>query len=145
MLHKAAVDSAAESRKTLILYVGDYDPSGCHMSEVDIPKRLKKYGARIEFNRLALVQHDLTDELPSFPASEKVEDKRYKWWCATGHGNKCWELDALNPVILRQRLERAIRAQIDWEQWETDDVIEEAELGSLKSYMNAWAKLKRFA
>jgi hypothetical protein len=32
-----------EGRPLHILYVGDYDPSGMCMSEVDLPKRLKKY------------------------------------------------------------------------------------------------------
>ena len=143
MLHQAAVESAAETRKTLVLYVGDYDPSGCHMSEVDIPRRLAKYGGKIEFKRLALIDTDLTDELPSFPVTDKKEDKRYKWWCATGHGSRCWELDAMNPVTLRQRIEEAIRAEINWEQWETDDVIEAAELDTLTKYMNAWAGLRK--
>ena len=30
--------------KLIVLYVGDYDPSGMYMSEEDLPDRLEKYG-----------------------------------------------------------------------------------------------------
>src|SRR5262249_2551506 len=65
-------------QKTLILYVGDYDPSGMFMSEVDLPKRLARYsskdpsdkdieldearrilaGLRLEIRRIALTRAD---------------------------------------------------------------------------------------
>jgi hypothetical protein len=38
----------------LVLYVGDWDPSGMHMSEVDLPKRLAEYGGSVEIQRMAL-------------------------------------------------------------------------------------------
>src|SRR5262249_34894315 len=44
-----------DGRPVIVLYVGDYDPSGLFMSEVDIPKRLKGYGGNhIKFKRIAL-------------------------------------------------------------------------------------------
>ena len=33
-----------DPRPTTALYVGDFDPSGLYMSEVDLPDRLAKYG-----------------------------------------------------------------------------------------------------
>lgn len=44
-----------------VLYVGDRDPSGMHMSEVDLPRRLERYGARdfdIEIVRVAIIEED---------------------------------------------------------------------------------------
>ena len=34
--------------------------------------------------------------LPSFSASDKKKDPRYKWF-VQNFGNRCWELDALDP------------------------------------------------
>src|SRR5262249_29101059 len=43
-MHELAEDIAEDERHTVLLYVGDYDPSGMYMSEVDLPSRLKSYG-----------------------------------------------------------------------------------------------------
>src|SRR5688500_2696337 len=36
--------SRADERPLTLLYVGDHDPSGRHMSDIDIPDRLRRYG-----------------------------------------------------------------------------------------------------
>src|SRR5215831_4400794 len=41
-VHKAA--NSADDRPLHVLYVGDFDPSGMRMSEVDLPGRLAEYG-----------------------------------------------------------------------------------------------------
>src|SRR5262249_32574814 len=73
-LNQIAEDSWDE---TLALYVGDWDPSGLHMSEVDLPGRLEEYGgfapdgsSGLEIRRVALIPADLSD-LPSFEAATK--------------------------------------------------------------------------
>jgi len=75
----------------------------------------------------------------SFPAKDKVKDSRYPWF-VKHYGDTCWELDALSPSILRDRLALAIESVIDWESWERHDVSEEAELTSLNSVLDWWAK-----
>ena len=46
--------------------------------------------------------------LPSFPASDKKKDPRYKWF-VRNYGNRCWELDAMDPNDLRACVEQADR------------------------------------
>ena len=41
-VHDVASDN--DGRELTLLYIGDYDPSGMHMSEADLPSRLIKYG-----------------------------------------------------------------------------------------------------
>jgi hypothetical protein len=68
-VHDAAQDD--DGRDLIVLYVGDYDPSGMFMSEEDLPARLDKYeGYHIEITRIALTWGQ-TIGLPSFPASDK--------------------------------------------------------------------------
>jgi hypothetical protein len=44
-------------RPLIVIYVGDYDPSGMWMSECDLPNRMKKYdGHHVEIRRIALVE-----------------------------------------------------------------------------------------
>jgi hypothetical protein len=69
-----------DGRDLIVLYVGDYDPSGLYMSEHDLPGRLAKYGGdHVTLDRIAL-KREHTHDLPSFPASDKKKDTRYKWF-----------------------------------------------------------------
>ncbi len=43
-VHAAAEESADSDKLLTVLYVGDWDPSGMHMSEIDLPERLERYG-----------------------------------------------------------------------------------------------------
>jgi hypothetical protein len=78
----------------LALYVGDWDPSGLHMSEKDLPRRLLEYGASVEIVRAALTRDHIANRgLPSlFEASTKRQDPRWRWYVQR-YGRLCWELD----------------------------------------------------
>ena len=52
-IHDVAQDD--DGRELIVLYVGDFDPSGMFMSEVDLPARFAKYGGdHIKLKRIAL-------------------------------------------------------------------------------------------
>ena len=136
-LHEAAEESRANSSCLLVLYCGDWDPSGLHMSEVDIPERLERYGGVVDLTRVALTVDDTTSALPSFPAADKTKDPRYQWFVER-YGQTCWELDALNPVRLRARVAAAIEEYIDWDAWLRCDEVEQAEQRSLRQILGTW-------
>ena len=145
-LHNAAAESLdADDRPLTVLYCGDYDCSGMHMSAIDIPRRIARYGGRVEFIRLAITDADTADpDLPWFPARDKGPrsgtkgDPRYPWFVER-YGARCWELDALNPAVLRDRVEQAIRLRIDFDAWERAEVTEQAEMESLSAIVGAWS------
>lgn len=118
------------------LYVGDHDPSGMCMSEVDLPGRLKRYGGEVHLRRIALLTSD-TPDLPSFDVETKRSDGRAEWY-RTHYGRKCWELDAMPPPLLRQRVEAVIREYIDLERWERAIAIERVETASMGEFFEAW-------
>jgi hypothetical protein len=139
MMQEVAVASLGQDQPLLVFYVGDWDPAGMHMSEVDLPKRLEAYGGNVEIRRLALTQDDVVaGELPSFPASQKRTDTRYRWF-ATRYGDTCWELDALSPAILRERLNQVLWAKIDHEEWHRAEEVEQVERESLEEVLAAWS------
>ena len=73
VVHDIAEDD--DGRPLIILYVGDWDPSGLYMSECDLPERLKKYdGHHVQIIRVALVQRQLAS-LPSLPAGSPAPRK----------------------------------------------------------------------
>jgi hypothetical protein len=134
-VHGVAEDD--DGRPLIVLYVGDYDPSGMNMSEHDLPNRLKKYdGHHVELRRIALTPSQ-TRGLPFFLASDKEKDTRYAWF-VRNFGARCWELDALDPNALREIVEEEIRAEIEPVAWERCEVINGAEQESLRHVLDQW-------
>ena len=126
-----------DGRDLIILYVGDFDPSGMFMSEEDLPNRFDKYdGDHIRVRRIALTQYQASD-LPSFPVTDKRKDPRYRWF-VENHGDQCWELDAMDPNDLREIVTEAIQEQIEPDAWERCDRINRAERESPKTIIANW-------
>jgi hypothetical protein len=134
-IHDVAEDD--DGRELIVLYVGDFDPSGMFMSAVDLPSRLSEYGGdHTTLRRVALRHHHVT-ALPSFPATDKRKDPRYKWFRAN-YGDRCWELDAMDPNDLRECVEAAITELIEPVAWERCEVVNKAERESLKKIIAKW-------
>lgn len=144
VVHDIAEDD--DGRPLIVLYVGDWDPSGLCMSEHDLPGRLKRYdGGHVILKRVSLTEDQLVG-LPGFPAKEKSKDKRYKWFMknygtlqgVSDDAVECWELDALDPNILRECVRKHIQSHIEPVAWERCMVTERAEQSSLRAIMKSW-------
>ena len=136
-LYAAARETSGTEKLLTILYVGDWDPSGLHMSEVDLTRRLLRYGGNVHAIRLALTEADTRSGLPFFEVATKRRDPRFRWY-VDRYGSRCWELDALSPVILRERVTQAITDRLDDEAWSRAAIAETAERESLTAILNAW-------
>jgi hypothetical protein len=92
-----------EGYQPIILYFGDYDPSG-----EDIPRSIKeniiRLGCNVEVKRIALTK-DQVIEMKLPPAPVKVKDTRSATW--TGLGQV--ELDAIEPNTLQMMCNNAIK------------------------------------
>jgi hypothetical protein len=128
-----------DDRELIVLYVGDLDPSGMFMSEVDLPKRLSEYGGdHVTLKRIALTRAQVR-RLPSFPATDKKKDPRFKWF-RSHHGDRCWELDAMDPNDLRDCVEKAIKKLIEPVAWKRCEIVNQAEQESLKTVIGKWRR-----
>jgi hypothetical protein len=131
-------------KETVLLYAGDWDPSGLYMSQVDLPERLARYGAggkRFGLIRTVLNNRDVdSGKLPSFEADTKRGDARYEWF-VQHYGTRCWELDAMNPNDLRQRVRNSIETFLDMDAWNHMIDIERAERDSIETVMGAWKRV----
>jgi hypothetical protein len=135
-VHDFAQDD--DGRPLHLLYAGDYDCSGMSMSEVDLPNRIAKYGGnQIQLRRIALTL-DQVKGLPSFPASDKKKDPRYKWF-VRNYGDCCWELDAIDPNDLRDCVEQAIVDLIEPKAWRRCELVNQAEQESIKTILKGWS------
>jgi hypothetical protein len=128
-----------DGRPLIALYIGDHDPSGLYMSEHDLPERLDRYdGSHVKIKRVALTTaQTILYDLPSFPTSDKKKDPRYQWYVRRG-GDRCWELDALDPNVLRALVEEAIEYEIEPIAWERCAVVNKAEEESLRTILGQW-------
>jgi len=114
-------DCVAYGEDTVLLHLGDYDPSGVSIFERvrdDVTAFLDEDGAGESFEpvRVALTNDQIAEhELPLDPIT--TNDSRSKAWISQGRTNKC-ELEALAPDVVAELLEEAIQSRIDGDAFE---------------------------
>jgi hypothetical protein len=138
-IHGAAEEAAESDKPLTVLYAGDWDPSGLHISEIDLPRRIDRYGGTVTIKRVALNNADTAPgtKLPWFEAKTKSKDPRFRWFLNI-YGAHCWEVDALSPVVLRDRMEDEITALLDVDKWNHAVGVERAERDSMEGFLADW-------
>jgi hypothetical protein len=149
-IREAAAAQIRDRRPWVVLYIGDWDPSGLYMSEVDAPQRIRKYGANIEIKRVALLQHDVTRlKQHNFDVDDKRRAAIAKHgnevgkrgmdnnrpWFLSHYNRACMELDAMNSNDLRNRIRGAIQGYINPDAWESMRICEQAETESISAIL----------
>lgn len=97
---------AKNGQDVAIVYLGDHDPSGVHMTE-DIRERLSMMGVtNVIVDRIGLTLEQIEDyQLPPNPA--KLSDSRSINYIEK-FGDESWELDALPPNLLADLIKSRI-------------------------------------
>ena len=121
-IYEIADRALARDVPTILLHVGDYDPSGESMFEAMAEDAAAFVEAdwvirtqRIEAVRVALTSAQIAfHKLPTAPP--KKSDSRSKKWEAEGKGGTC-QLEALPPDILAQVVREAIEDHLDLDLW----------------------------
>lgn len=115
-----------EGKSPIILYFGDYDPTG-----EDIPRSIsdnmrKDFGQEVEVRRIALMHEQVIEwRLPAAPT--KSTDSRSAAWDGIGQV----ELDAVKPAKMQGLIQDAIDEIFDEEKFEE---LEEREKEETKRY-----------
>lgn len=101
-------------QKPVLLYFGDFDPSGVEMLEsMETTLRDELGVTGVEFKRKALLPDDIFNyRLPHSPEALKHTDTRAKKHVEQ-FGQLAVELDALPPAILQARIKEAIEAELN--------------------------------
>ena len=131
----------AAGYETIVLYLGDHDPSGVQMTQVS-EERVSMYARHeIDFRRIALTIPQVEEFSPP-PNFVKETDSRTKWYVEQFETEDCWELDALAP----QTVDRIIRAEveplIDREAWDKTLAAEEEHRTVLSEIISDWKRTK---
>ncbi|MDG7016542.1 MAG: hypothetical protein JRM82_04110, partial [Nitrososphaerota archaeon] len=131
-----ALDRFPEGKKVRILYLGDHDPSGMHIQE-KLTSRLDEYAhARgkdldIEVQRIALT-FEQTQQLHLPPSKMKKLGQKSQVYRKL-YGEEVWELDALEPALLLELVEKAVLGMMDKGKWE-------ANRERLEGFRDEWAR-----
>lgn len=118
-------DKNAAGKQIVVLYLGDWDPSG-EAIEKDVQRRVLSYHSGLfRITRLAIHRADIRKfQLP--PLRVKVADPRSSAFIRR-HGRNAVELDALPPTELRTRIDRAIKELLNMEVWGRALTLEKAQ------------------
>ena len=96
-----------EKRKVTIIYFGDFDPRGENIPQV-IKRDFSRLGYTASLDKVALTQQQIT-QYNLLAAPCKKSDTMATGWISE-HGDNVYELDALEPNVLRQIVEDSITA-----------------------------------
>lgn len=126
---RAGVRARSDSQETVILHLGDHDPSGIDMTR-DNQDRLSMFSDRnVTVERIAL-NMDQIDEYNPPPNPAKLTDSRAREYISE-FGRSSWELDALNPTILTQLIRDRVEPHRDPDLWELKEEEWQDDLATL--------------
>lgn len=106
-----SVQENVHNKKTMILHLGDHDPSGVDMTR-DIQERLIMFESDVEVKRIALTMEQIKLYNPP-PNPAKITDSRCQGYIEK-YGCESWELDALNPTIIKDLISKEVDVLTDF-------------------------------
>ena len=129
---KERLNMYSNARPAIMLYFGDFDPSGVEMMEAMKITLQDELGlSDINFKRIGLLKEDIEKyKLPHNPDALKHTDTRAEKHVKK-YGELAVELDALRPNILEQKIKDAIEAEFDMEAFEKEREIYSIEINKL--------------
>ncbi len=109
-------DYASNGQQTVILHLGDHDPSGIDMTD-DNQRRLWLFSETTgtEVRRIAL-NMDQVEQYDPPPNPTKLSDSRADSY-VENFGYECWELDALEPRVIADLIDEHIQDIVDVDMW----------------------------
>jgi hypothetical protein len=140
------INYSHNGQRTLILHLGDHDPSGLDMTR-DIRDRLNMFmnyeGVQpVSVERIALNADQIAKYNPP-PNPAKLTDSRAHNYIVE-HGANSWELDALEPRVIEQLIQKAVEDVVDMEIYQEDQEIEAEQKGHLVQASNRWDEVEQF-
>lgn len=147
-MHEAALRFVRYFQKgqtPIIIHLGDHDPSGMDMTR-DVTDRAEKFvsyhlGRDVEVQRIALNMSQIEQYEPP-PNPVKLGDVRSSGYTRR-FGEKCWELDALEPSVLDGLMQAAIDSVRDPDKWAAACEREEFERKTLQGVSDNWPKIEK--
>jgi hypothetical protein len=113
-----------KGQRPIVFHLGDHDPSGIDMTRDNRDRLTMFTGVPVQVVRLALNMSQVEQYNPP-PNPAKLTDSRARGYVET-YGDSSWELDALNPTLLRDLIRDAVYKIRDEKLWD-EALAEETE------------------
>jgi len=97
-----------------VFYLGDFDPSGLDIERFT-NEAIKYFDVEFEFRRISLTW-DQVQRYGLLPNPTKKADPRAKEYVSV-YGDRCWELDSLEPRELQKIVRQEVEKEIDKGVW----------------------------
>lgn len=136
-LYEAAKRFKNIGKPIVILYLGDFDPSGMDIDRDIATRMLEFFGIKVDVQRVLLVHQDIT-AYSLLPSKVKLKDSRTPAYVARYGFKNAYELDALPPDILAKRLEEAIRRNMDIGLYESQVANEGVDNAEIDRVIGSW-------
>lgn len=136
-LYEAAERFKSMGKPVVILYLGDFDPSGLDI-ERDVEARTREvFGLEVDVQRVLLVHQDIKDyEL--LPSPVKPTDPRTPAYVERYGFEDVYELDALPPDVIAEKLEEAIVRNMNMELYGKEVEKWEEDKTEIEKFIGAW-------
>jgi len=135
--HNIAVEWQQIDKPIYAYYLGDHDPSGLDI-EQSLRAKLENFSGRaISWTRVAVTPTQFRRKsILGFPVKTTVSAARRRRYISS-FGNRCVEVDALEPNEVRQLVEEAIEAHIDQVEWQRLQQTERLEKQTIRELVLA--------
>jgi hypothetical protein len=119
-------------KQIIVLYVGDFDPSGV-LIEQDMHRRVRAAsGVDFQMVRLAIQPEDISEfNIP--PQKIKASDPRARTFLKQ-YGNATVELEGLPVKELKRRIVQRVSSLIDFDRWNRQVMVQDVELASIRDF-----------
>jgi hypothetical protein len=138
---------ALDGQRIRVIHLGDHDPSGIDMTR-DITDRLSLFlthSGRLAPDKLEVVRialnNDQVEKYNPPPNPTKLTDSRAEGYIAR-FGDESWELDALEPKVISDLIEKHVKERRDDTRWSEDVYREEQERVALLTVAENWDQIK---
>lgn len=131
-----------DGQTPIIIHLGDHDPSGIHMTQ-DIIQRMEMFIGGVEVRRIALNMDQVNEYNPP-PNYAKESDARFRGYVDEFGTESCWELDALEPVVLENLVLDEINSLRDQTPWDLLVAKEDRHKRLLSQVSDRWAEVVAF-
>ena len=112
---------AATKQLARVYFISDLDPSGLDLQRA-WEKAMNNFLAMCIFKRIALTQEQVDEhDLGAFALEVKPSDTRSKAYVPE-HGPQAWEVDVLEPGVIRAAIDDDIREWLDDDAWQRREI-----------------------
>jgi hypothetical protein len=133
--------NAHDGKECILIHLGDHDPSGIDMTR-DNGERLNLYtqiSSCVKVKRIALNMNQIEKFKPP-PNPAKVTDSRANKYIQM-YGRASWELDALEPNVIKTMIQDEIKQYIDFNIWKETGYEQDKKRSILERVYDRWEEI----